>query len=221
VKFLLADEIVAPVIEWARQNIPPDPHGMGDGGDTYGIHSLYFDTEALDVYRRSPGFRQSKYRVRRYGQESLLYLERKSKRRGWVQKLRTPIQEAELARLHEPEPAADWSGAWFQERIRARALVPQCQVTYRRLARVGTAEGAPIRLTLDREIRCTRSTEIALTAPTDGQARSLPCTILELKFRNGLPRLYKELIREFALSRAPESKYRRAVGLCGLAGREG
>lgn len=219
-KFLLAEEIVAPVIAWARGHIPPDPHAEEAGGDSYEIHSLYFDTSELDVFHRSPGFRQTKYRVRRYGQEPLLYLERKSKRRGWVQKQRTPIPEAELARLREPADGS-WAGDWFRERLEARALVPQCQVAYRRLARVGVAEGAPIRLTLDRGIRCTRATTIELARPAEAQGQLIQRTILELKFRNGLPRLYKELIREFGLSRAPESKYRRAVSLCGLVEREG
>ena len=213
-KFHLHECQVEPVIRWARERIAPDPHAGADG--TYRIHSLYLDTSALDVYRRSPGFRGSKYRIRRYGEETLVYLERKSKSRGWVRKQRTAVPEAELAWLNGTEAGEDWSGGWFRERLQSLALAPQSQVAYRRLACLGEAEGAPIRLTLDRELRCAPAEALAPFTGDDALLTAAEGTVLELKFRGGLPLLFKELVRDFALSPTAASKYRRSIELCGL-----
>jgi hypothetical protein len=216
-KFLLPEESVEPVMAWARARIAPDPHAGPDG--TYRIHSLYLDTPRLDVYHRSRGYRSSKYRIRRYGDESLLYLERKSKARGWVRKQRTAIADVELTWLLSDGADESWGGWWFRDRLRELALIPQSQVAYRRLACLGEAEGSPIRLTLDRELRCAPAATLGPLSAFDELAVAGGVTVLELKFRNALPRLFKELVREFGLSSTSASKYRRSIELCGLADR--
>ena len=216
-KFLLPEPTVEPVISWARARIAPDPHAGTDG--TYRIHSLYLDTPRLDVYHRSRGFRSSKYRVRRYGDESLLYLERKSKARGWVRKQRTAIADAELAWLLSDTVDESWHGAWFRDRLRELSLTPQSQVAYRRLACLGEAEGSPIRLTLDRELRCAPAATLGPLSAFDDLMALGGVTVLELKFRSAFPRVFKELVREFGLHSTSASKYRRSIELCGLAER--
>ena len=213
-KFVLPDELMAPVSDWARAHIPPDSHAAGD--ELYHIHSVYLDTSAFDVYHRTEGYNESKYRVRRYGRESVLWLENKIKVKGWVRKVRTCIPEAELARLDLPEPDPTWAGDWFWRRMREYDLVPCCEIAYQRLARVGEAEGAPIRLTLDRQIRCAPTGRLELGKLDETEALLVGRNVLELKFRTGLPLLFKDLIREFRLAATPSSKYRRAVDLCGL-----
>jgi hypothetical protein len=218
-KFAILEGALDRVAEWARTHLPPDPRAGAAGGDTYPIHSLYFDTDALDVYHRSPGYRKSKYRVRRYGQEAVLFLERKTKSRGRVREQRTAIPEAELVRLEQaaPEPG-DWDGEWFRHRLRERGLVPQCRIAFRRLARASEAEGGPVRLALDRDVRCALARGLDLGDLGEGHWRPIAGNTLELKFRGGLPRLFKDLVRELSLSPHPGSKYRQAVALCGIAG---
>lgn len=214
-KFLLREAQVEGVIDWAREHLPADPHALRGGDETYRVCSVYLDTDDLAVYRRRPGFRSSKFRLRRYGEEATIYLEEKRKRQGWVSKVRTGISEAELALLRAAELPADWAGLWFREALEERQLVPCCQVSYRRLAREGMAEGEPVRLTIDREIHCAGAADLRPSPELEAQVR-IPITLLELKFRNGLPRLFKGLIRTFGLSAAPASKYRRAAEACGL-----
>lgn len=214
-KFQLPQPTVEAVMDWARVRIPADPHAGSDG--TYRIHSLYLDTAERDVYHRSRGYKDSKYRVRRYGSGSLVYLERKLKRRGWVRKQRTAIPEAQLARLHETELDDAWPGFWFHDRMQELGLAPCLQVAYQRFACVGEAEGSPIRLTLDRELRCVPTTGLSLEADWES-SHPVEGTILELKFRRSLPRVFKELVRDFALQPTAASKYRRSMELCGLVG---
>lgn len=216
-KFLLPDTVVEPVIAWSRAHLLPDPHAETPGDDTYRIHSLYFDTDGLDVFHRTPGYGDTKYRIRRYGREPLVYLEQKSKKKGWVSKRRTAVSEADLALLTLPD-ASGWEGDWFRRRLLEQRLAPRCEIEYRRLARVGEAEGAPIRLTLDRSLRCAPGGALRLSDLSEQHTLEIRSTILELKFRHALPRLFRELIREHGLMSTPSSKYRRAAVLSRLAG---
>jgi hypothetical protein len=213
-KFVLPDQVVEPLLARARSRIPMDPHAGPDG--TYHIQSLYLDTPVRDVYHRSPGYRDSKYRVRRYGSESVLYLERKLKRRAWVRKQRTVIPDAELARLAVGKAEEGWAGFWFHDRVAELSLVPCCRVVYRRFACVGHAEGSPIRLTLDREIRCAPANGFTFVDPDSAGSVPSEVAVLELKFRHTLPLVFKDLVRDFALEPVSASKYRRSMELCRL-----
>lgn len=201
------------VLAWARAHLEADPHVARTGDETYRIHSVYLDTADLAVYRRRPGYQNSKFRIRRYGGGGAIYLEEKRKEQDWVTKVRTRIPEAELAWLESLEIPEGWAGAWFRQSLEEQRLTPTCQVAYRRLAREGETEGAPVRLTLDREVFCAPAK--SLRPSWEGITPvPLPLTILELKFRHRLPRLFRDLIRSFHLEAAPASKYRRAAEEC-------
>src|SRR5215207_6074619 len=98
-KFRVPDEKADQAIAWAREYLAPDPHVDPALGDGYRISSLYLDTPALTVFHQIGPDGRRKYRVRRYGSESLLYLERKLKCDGRVRKYRSCIPEATLALL--------------------------------------------------------------------------------------------------------------------------
>lgn len=215
-KFLLTAEEADRVVPWARAHLAPDPHSGLDG--TYAVHSLYLDTGGLDVFHGSPDYRGQKHRIRRYENGSVLYLERKSRHKGWVQKQRTEIPSEQLHLLFPapPDSGEPWSGAWFREELARLELAPSCQVFYRRLACAGTAEGLPVRLTLDTDLRCRPAEGLAISAPGDAGIE-LEGAVLELKFRHALPTVFRRLIREFQLRPSSASKYRRSVRSCGLA----
>jgi hypothetical protein len=212
-KFLLPEAQVENVVAWARERLPADPYADASTDETYRIHSVYLDTADLAVYRRRPGFRSSKLRLRRYGTEEIVYLEEKRKHRGWVSKVRTLVTAAELPLLQSPAPPDGWAGAWFRQALEERQLAPCCQVVYRRLAREGEADGAPVRLTIDRDLRCSRAPGL-VPCPENEPQLPIPLTILELKYRDRLPRRFRELVHTFGLAPDPESKYRRAAEAC-------
>ena len=82
VKFLLAPSEADAVRAWARGRLPPDPHGAGEDADYYRITSLYADTAAQDVFFRRGSFGRSKYRIRRYADSDMVFLERKLRADG-------------------------------------------------------------------------------------------------------------------------------------------
>src|SRR4051812_10453841 len=73
---------------WGRHHLTPDPHGL-DG--SYDTTSVYCDTADWDVFHRSPRYRRSKFRLRRYGTNPIIFLEIKSKWGDRVEKKRTGV----------------------------------------------------------------------------------------------------------------------------------
>jgi hypothetical protein len=216
VKFLLSEEQARECERRLRRRLTPDPHGDPALGGAYRVTSVYFDTAAFDVYRRSEGHRRRKFRVRRYGTNLTAYLERKTKSAQQVRKRRTAVPLGELPRL-AGEVAAGWPGAWFVKRIGLRNLRPVCRVTYDRVALVGHTPDGPIRATFDRA---------AVGAPANGPgpdpvadgSRLLNGEVIgELKFLRAMPALFKSLMEDLRLTPGPVSKYRRCVEAAGLA----
>ncbi|HMO64215.1 MAG TPA: VTC domain-containing protein, partial [Verrucomicrobiota bacterium] len=130
-KFRLAPEQVGPVLAWLRANLAPDPHGGGDDADTYHVHSLYFDTPALNVFHRRGLHGRVKFRIRRYGVALRLFAERKLKRRGRVNKHRTALAEAEMLFFNGTPPPDAWPALWFRRRVHRHALRPVLALSYR------------------------------------------------------------------------------------------
>src|SRR5207237_725226 len=102
---------------------------------------------------RKGSFGRSKYRVRRYGQSEVTFLERKLKTRGLLTKRRSVVEFDELARLANADPEPGWAGYWFHRRLLARGLGPRCQISYHRTARIAMTRYGPTRLTLDENLR--------------------------------------------------------------------
>jgi hypothetical protein len=215
-KFLVADPLADAILARARASLAPDPHADHTIGDGYRVNSLYFDTAGLDVYHRFGSFGRRKFRLRRYGSEPRVFLERKSKTRGLVRKRRTAVPEAELSVLANGNAEQTWPGLWFHRRLTKRKLAPKTQISYERVARVGMSPEGSIRFTVDRHIRCRAAADVSVQCLPDGAEILTGQSIVEFKFRVALPALFKGLMHEFALTPSSVSKYRLSVETCGL-----
>src|SRR6185437_13336869 len=100
VKYRLTAQEAESVQAWAYERLTPDPHGEGG---VYRTTSLYLDTPVFDIYHKTRGYRRSKYRLRRYGAEEWVHLERKIRRGDRVRKSRVAIALAEVPRLVEAD----------------------------------------------------------------------------------------------------------------------
>jgi SPX domain protein involved in polyphosphate accumulation len=109
-KFLVSLSTAEELKAWARANLRPDPHAGGEHGDTYYITSLYFDTEAFDVFNRRGSYGRSKLRIRRYGDSESTFLERKLRTKRMLTKRRSTIGLGELARLSQVDEDPMWPG---------------------------------------------------------------------------------------------------------------
>ena len=214
-KFLVDTRRAMEIMAWARNHLDPDPHADPHYGDGYRVNSLYLDTPQFDVFHRMDGFRQQKFRLRRYGQESLVWFEQKRKRKGLVRKRRVPVGESEIsARLSQPV-SPDWDGIWFRNRLDEQGLRPVCQVTYERFARVKFTDQGTLRLTIDGGLTACPAEGWTIPAgPIDGVALLDEKRILELKFRGAMPLLFRNLVEQQQLQVTPFSKYRTSVEEC-------
>jgi len=213
VKVLLSQERAVEILERARRELAPDPHAATGLGDGYVVNSLYFDTDDLAVFHGLLGNQRSKFRLRRYGDEAVVYLERKSKHHGLVDKERCAVRDEELWLINQPglEQSGlkqDWSGAWFQDQLQERQQSPKCQVRYERVARIGNSTEGPIRLTIDRAFRCCRTAGLNFSTLDNGISFLEEYCIVEFKFSVALPDLFKRWFRELQLTPSSVSKYR-------------
>lgn len=216
-KFYIGSAQAAALKAWVRSHLDPDPHGGGPHGDTYQVSSMYFDTAAYDVLARRGSYGRSKYRIRRYDRSDTVYLERKARGQSRVFKRRSPTGVESLACLLAAQSLPDWVGHWFHRRLLVRALKPVSRIDYERIARIGSTNYGPVRLTLDQELRAWRTRAMSFNAVGCGVVLSHQQLILELKFGHTMPAVFKELIQQFGPRLTGISKYRLACAALGLS----
>lgn len=221
-KFLISHALAREVQHWATRHMQPDPFANPRLGGAYLTTTLYLDTPQRDVFYRADGHRKRKFRLRRYGIDPRVFLERKTRGSDRVKKRRSDLPLHELKPRLSGEAQDTWAGEWFRERIDERGLRPACAVSYERTAFVQPGVEGPVRLTLDREIRGAVAHDWDLTPLAEGH-RILPDhTICEFKFRGALPSMFREVILNSQLESRGVSKYRQmmlAVGALGVEDR--
>ncbi len=213
-KFVVELALAMEIQSWARERLVLDAHGDPRDDDRYLITSLYLDTAESDVLHRSQGFRRRRYRVRRYGDEQCLWLERHTKRANEVRLRRSSVHTEDAARLASPMTAGsvdEWNGSWFNGKIQRKTLLPAAITSYRRAAFDGAAGDSSFsRLTLDYEVLASRANgwDLAVESPTRPLFERH--AVLELKFAHAMPLLFKELVAQHQLDAMAVSKYRAA-----------
>jgi VTC domain len=215
IKFLVDAAVANEIREWARLRLAADPHGSGDAADQYVTTSVYYDTDAFDVARRRGSYGRCKYRVRRYGQSDVVFLERKLRTSQFLSKRRSIAALDDLELLHDGGSDADWTGRWFQRRVRARELRPVCQVSYLRTARVAVSSTGPARLTIDDALHARVVEHVDFNGAVKTRVLE-DAMVVEMKYRVAPPPVFKELARTFNLTPQPVSKYRLSARELGL-----
>jgi hypothetical protein len=218
IKFLLDPARANQVEMWARRHLSFDPHADPERGYNYRIHTLYLDTPGRDMFRRVPGHKRHKFRVRRYGAEPVVFLERKTKTGDRVAKRRTKVEDDELIRLFAAPADPAWPGHWFRRRLAVRGLRPTCQVSYDRVAHVGPGPIGPLRLTLDRQVQCAPANGWGLGELPAARPALNGDVIVELKYRAAMPAVFKGLLADLGMCPRQTSKYRLGVAAWELGG---
>ena len=217
-KFELSRDDALRMKAWARRHLHPDPHGE-DG--CYRVTSVYCDTPDFDVFHRSAGYRASKLRLRRYGSTPLVFLERKTKRGDRVRKRRVEVAPGDLPRLADyvdgGTPPAGWSAGWFLAYALKKRVAPICRVGYHRTAFYGETGRQAVRLTIDEDLIGVPARGWEAHPLAEGLELLPGRALLELKFHDAIPELFRRLLPELPSRTARVSKYRRCVGMCGLA----
>lgn len=219
VKFLLTEGQAAEVAGRVGGKLAPDPHADPALGGAYLTTSVYTDTPAFDVFRRTPGYDRDKFRVRRYGSSGPVFVERKTRGGDKVRKCRARIDPARVAGLAAPALDCEWAGGWFHREVLDKRLRPVCRIAYERVAYTGTADGGTVRLTLDRNVRGVSASGWAVDPVGRGVPLLADRVVCEFKFRTAMPALFRALIADLALTPTPVSKYRTFAHVAGLVPR--
>ena len=210
-KFLLPEAAARELQNWAAKNLCVDAFANSELDDSYQTTTLYLDTPAMDLLYQTQKFRGRKYRLRRYGQESLIYLERKRRRGDRVRKRRTSVSDQEIEIVASGQGRTGQPEEWFCQKIVKHQLQPSCCVTYERAAFMKMGATGPMRLTFDRRIRGVRASDWSVLPVTDGAEILNGEVICEFKFREVLPPLFQQVIEEMRLQPGSVSKYRRLM----------
>ena len=215
IKFLVNEATGIRIREWARERLAADPHGAGPNADEYRVSTLYLDTTERDVFHRRGSYGRSKYRVRRYGDEPRVFLERKLRTSSRLAKRRTDIPIDTLPLLKAAADGDEETG-WFRRRVVVRQLEPVCRVSYLRMARLAETPAGRMRMTLDSLLTASPADTYSLDGA--GPAAFLNGhMILELKYRGTMPTVFRQLVDSFALAPGRASKYRTAADILGIA----
>jgi hypothetical protein len=210
IKFSIDETQAQQVLDWAGAHLTLDSHATNAEAGSYRTKTLYLDNETKDVYRRCGSYKHHKFRLRRYGDEPFVFLERKSSWSHQVKKYRTVIPESDLPLLGSCQFSSSWEGSWFHRRISSKGLKPSYQVGYERTAYVGTPGESPMRLTMDRQIGSRLAPGWSF-ADFGGLPLFGERVILELKYCDLLPLPFHNLIQSLGLTLSRISKYRLAV----------
>ena len=228
IKFLVDESLVSQFIPVVHSKMTLDSYADPTTGG-YSVEGIYYETAALNVFNKTPGYSRKKFRIRRYSQGETLFLERKSKRRGIVTKRRIQLEAQQLpdiikASLRDqlkPEPISEPSGHtemnWFAKRLDTLMLRPTLCIAYDRIAFLQADQLGPIRLTIDRRIGCCRLEEEGFPCRSSYKQILGGKCIVELKYRETMPSLFRQFVEEFRLEIQPVSKFRHGMLATGLA----
>ena len=80
-----------------------------------------------------------------------------------------------------------------------------------RTAYFGDGDSGPMRITFDRRLRACRATSLEWNSDVRPTPLPIAGVIVELKFTESMPLLFKKIIEAFGLTTTTASKYRAAV----------
>ena len=215
-KCLIEPAMMRQLETFLASSLTLDPFSQTSFDGHYPMTTVSTDTETWSVFHREPGFASRKFRLRRYGDEPRVYLERKSRRGSRVRKQRSQVLMEELTRLGTNTSDADWSGDWFSSQVQSRRLRPVCVMNCERKAWFGKTIDGTMRLTFDRGLRTALVTDSAEWRPI-AASQMLPVTgdnvICEFKFCGSMPLVFKSAIQEFGLHAGGYSKFRNCIAM--------
>ncbi|HVJ68062.1 MAG TPA: polyphosphate polymerase domain-containing protein [Caulifigura sp.] len=196
-----------------------DPHADPALDHSYRISTVYTDTPRFDVFHRVPGHYRTKFRLRRYGDSSAVFLERKTKRGRQVSKDRASVDHEHLHRL-SASANPDWPGEEYRLQLARRSLLPVCAVTYLRRAYFGVTDEGRMRVTFDRSLQGQRTNDWDFSAAGSGAPLAEGLVICEFKFRGAMPTAFKRAIARIQMLPGGFSKYRGCMEAHGLTRQE-
>ena len=230
-KYLVPEATAHCIREFLGAYLELDENGTGKPNFSYPVHSLYLDSDRLNLYWETINGNKNRFklRLRFYNDDpdTPVYFEIKRRVNNCILKQRGGVRRGAVHWLlagHFPEPdhlltrdarqlVALQRFCQLMSEIHARSKVHIC---YMREAWVSTLDNS-VRVTLDRQVLAEPnlvariSTEVRQPVPVFRR----PNVILELKFTNRFPDWFRELVRLFNCMQCGAAKYVEGAAVIG------
>lgn len=196
---------------------------------SYPVHSLYLDSDHLDLYWRTINGDKNRYKLRlRYydaNPGSPIFFEIKRRMNNCILKQRGGVRKEYIGSLlsgHLPEPSHLVSDnpkqlvalLRFCQLMHDTHAKPKLHIAYLREAYVSADD--EVRVTMDRQIVAEPHLDYSVKTEMRSPFRSFEnVVILELKFTNRFPNWFRELVRVINAMQCGAAKYVESIGRIG------
>jgi hypothetical protein len=220
-KYLINEITAARVRDFVLSYLNMDSYGVGKPDYSYPVHSLYLDSDDLQIYWRTVNGDKNRYKLRlRYYSENPdtpVFFEIKRRMKDIIQKQRGGVRQSAVARLlagHLPQPEDMITKNPKQLVAIQRFIglmmdvnaVPRVHIFYKREAYV--SDDDEVRITMDRQVltepNLSGRIKTGMVEPVHSYAGFV---ILELKFTNRFPKWFGDLVRVADVMQCGAAKY--------------
>ena len=220
-KYLISETTAARVRDFVRCYLGLDEFSVGKPNFAYPVHSLYLDSDHLEIYWRTINGDKNRFKLRlRYYSDSPdtpVFFEIKRRMKDIILKQRGGVRQEAVPLLlggHFPAPEHLYrldTGSLvavqkFCQLMTELHAKPKSHICYQREAYV--SDDDQVRVTMDRDVLSEPHLEphvkIGMTQPV----RNFPrLVVLELKFTNRFPNWFRELVRMANVMQCGAAKY--------------
>lgn len=229
-KYLINEQTALLVRDFVRSYLDFDEYSVGKPNYSYPVHSLYLDSDDLQLYWETINGNKNRYklRLRFYSThpDAPVFFEIKRRLNNCIMKQRGGVRQDSVAWLltgHLPQMEHLVSKApnhltalqtfcHLSNAIRAK---PKVHIFYMREAYV--SDDDQVRVTIDRKVFGEANLGCAIRTEMETPALTFPNQIiLELKFTNRFPDWFRELVRVFGVMQCGAAKYCECVQAIGF-----
>jgi hypothetical protein len=220
-KYLITESTAERVRDFVRCYLGIDEFGVGRPNYSYPVHSLYLDSDSLELYWRTINGDKNRYKLRlRYYSDhadSPVFFEIKRRMKDIILKQRGGVKQSAVPHLLAGQfPASEHmisknpealcsvqKFCSFMTELRAQ---PKSHIYYKREAYV--SDNDEVRVTMDRDVFSEAHLSPFLKLQMKDPVHSFRgLVILELKFTNRFPNWFRELVRMANVMQTGAAKY--------------
>jgi len=228
-KYLIKEPVAERVRDFVRCYLGIDEYGVGKPNYSYPVHSLYLDSDELEIYWRTVNGDKNRFKLRlRYYSDhpdTPVFFEIKRRMKDVILKQRGGVRQDAVPILlagHLPgeehmiskSPSSMVAVQRFCQLMAELRAKPKSHIYYKREAYV--ADNDEVRVTMDRDVysepNLDSNIKVKMTKPVHSYAGFV---ILELKFTNRFPNWFRELVRMANVMQCGAAKYLSGVQLMG------
>jgi hypothetical protein len=228
-KYLISESTAERVRDFVRCYLGMDEFSVGKPDFSYPVHSLYLDSDNLEIYWRTINGDKNRFKLRlRYYSDhpdSPVFFEIKRRMKDAILKQRGGVRQSAVPVLlggHFPAPehlisndpralVAVQKFCHLMTELRAK---PKSHIFYQREAYV--SDNDEVRVTMDRQVYSEPNLEPRIKLKMDRPVHAfVGLVVLELKFTTRFPNWFRELVRMANAMQCGAAKYVSGINLLG------